>query len=57
MAGHGIPNDLMQNFDPIAIIVLVPILDRIIYPLMHKVGIRFLPITRITVGFVVPTFG
>ncbi|EKG19705.1 Oligopeptide transporter [Macrophomina phaseolina MS6] len=51
MQGHGIPNDLMQNFDPIAIIVFVPILDRIVYPLMRKAKINFPPINRITLGF------
>lgn len=50
MAGHGIPNDLMQNFDPIAIIVLIPILDRAVYPALNKLHIRFLPISRITLG-------
>ena len=57
MNGHGIPNDLMQNFDPIAIIVLIPILDRFIYPAMQKMHIRFLPISRITLGFVVAALG
>ncbi|EOD42946.1 Oligopeptide transporter [Neofusicoccum parvum] len=51
MQGHGIPNDLMQNFDPIAIIVFVPILDRLVYPLMRKAHINFPPINRITLGF------
>lgn len=51
MQGHGIPNDLMQNFDPIAIIVFVPILDRFVYPLMRKAHINFPPINRITLGF------
>jgi proton-dependent oligopeptide transporter, POT family len=51
MQGHGIPNDLMQNFDPISIIVAIPILDRLIYPLLQKLHIQFRPITRITVGF------
>ena len=27
MDGHGIPNDLMQNFDPISIIVFFPLLE------------------------------
>jgi POT family proton-dependent oligopeptide transporter len=53
MEGHGIPNDLMQNFDPIAIIILIPILDRTLYPLLQKLRIPFLPITRITLGFIV----
>lgn len=53
MEHHGIPNDLMQNFDPIAIIVFIPILDRIVYPILQKLNIPFRPITRISLGFVV----
>lgn len=52
MALHGIPNDLMQNIDPIAIILFIPILDLGVYPALRKVGIKFLPITRIFMGFV-----
>ena len=51
MTGHGIPNDLMQNFDPIAIIVFVPLIDRVIYPALRKAHIPFKPISRITFGF------
>jgi POT family proton-dependent oligopeptide transporter len=53
MAGHGIPNDLMQNFDPIAILFFAPILDRLIYPMLQKYHIPFRPITRIACGFFV----
>ncbi|EAW10971.1 peptide MFS transporter [Aspergillus clavatus NRRL 1] len=53
MQGHGIPNDLMQNFDPISIIVFIPILETFVYPLMRRMRIRFRPITRISLGFVV----
>ncbi|KAK2799593.1 hypothetical protein FQN50_008431 [Emmonsiellopsis sp. PD_5] len=56
MAGHGIPNNLMQNFDPIAILITLPILDRIVYPWLNKHHIQFLPITRITVGIFVCSF-
>ncbi|KAL7273533.1 peptide transporter ptr2 [Rhizina undulata] len=51
MQTHGIPNDIMQNIDPITIIIFIPICDRIIYPLLRHIGIPFKPITRITVGF------
>ncbi|KAK6508903.1 hypothetical protein TWF481_003671 [Arthrobotrys musiformis] len=57
METHGIPNDLMQNFDPIAIIVFVPILDRIIYPLLQRARIPFPPINRIALGFTVASLG
>lgn len=51
MEGHGIPNDLMQNFDPISILVFAPILDQLVYPLLQKMHINFRPITRISLGF------
>jgi POT family proton-dependent oligopeptide transporter len=51
MRGHGIPNDLMQNFDPIAILFFAPILDRLVYPMFQKYHIKFRPIARITFGF------
>lgn len=56
MNGHGIPNDLMQNFDPIAILFFAPIMDRLIYPLLQKHHIKFRPIARITFGFIVASF-
>ncbi|KAK3075689.1 peptide transporter ptr2 [Teratosphaeriaceae sp. CCFEE 6253] len=52
MNGHGMPNDLMQNFDPISIIVVIPILDRLVYPLLRKANIELKPIRRITIGFI-----
>ncbi|CAK3918662.1 probable PTR2-Di-and tripeptide permease [Lecanosticta acicola] len=52
MTGHGMPNDLMQNFDPISIIIFIPILDKLVYPLLRKWHIELRPIARITIGFV-----
>lgn len=51
MRSHGIPNDLMQNFDPIAIIVFLPLLDRFFFPALRKARIPFPPINRIVTGF------
>ncbi|KAF6822479.1 MFS peptide transporter [Colletotrichum plurivorum] len=51
MEGHGMPNDFMQNFDPISILIFTPVLDKIVYPLLRKVGIELKPIMRITIGF------
>jgi len=48
---HGIPNDIMQNIDPLTIILFIPVFDRLIYPALRKMGIPFRPITRITFGF------
>jgi POT family proton-dependent oligopeptide transporter len=51
MAGHGIPNDLMQNFDAISIIVFLPLVDQVLMPLLRKHKIPFPPINRIVTGF------
>ncbi|KAF2831161.1 PTR2-domain-containing protein [Ophiobolus disseminans] len=51
MAGHGIPNDLMQNFDAISIIVFLPLVDQVLMPFLRKRKIPFPPINRIVTGF------
>lgn len=51
MQGHGMPNDFMQNFDPLSILIFTPFLDRIVYPILRKAGIELRPIARITIGF------
>ena len=49
---HGIPNDIMQNIDPFALVFLLPIFDRLLYPGLRKIGVPFRPISRITWGFI-----
>ncbi|KAH6621968.1 peptide transporter PTR2-A [Boeremia exigua] len=56
MALHGVPNDLLANLDPIAIIILVPILDTFVYPFLRARGIRFTPLKKICAGFIVASF-
>lgn len=51
MEGHGMPNDFMQNFDSISILVFTPIIDRLVYPVLRRNGIELRPIMRITIGF------
>nr|AAZ32402.1 peptide transporter PTR2B [Hebeloma cylindrosporum] len=50
---NGTPNDLIQNLNPISIIIMIPIFDYIIYPFLRKRGINFTPIKRIYAGFLV----
>ncbi|KAF7441413.1 PTR2-domain-containing protein [Pyrenophora tritici-repentis] len=52
MALHGTPNDLLQNLDPIALIIFIPLLDFVIYPLLRKYKINFSPVLRMTAGFI-----
>ncbi|KAL2081631.1 hypothetical protein ACEWY4_023484 [Coilia grayii] len=42
--------DQMQTLNPILILTLVPITDRVIYPLIEKCGLNFSPLKRMTVG-------
>ncbi|KAF4120957.1 proton-dependent oligopeptide transporter, POT family, partial [Geosmithia morbida] len=51
MEGHGMPNDFMQNFDPVSILIFTPLLDRFLYPLLRRWGVELRPIARITIGF------
>lgn len=51
MVLNGVPNDLFNNFNPLTIIILIPILDNIIYPFLRKHHIDFKPVWRIAFGF------
>ncbi|XP_042665969.1 solute carrier family 15 member 1 [Centrocercus urophasianus] len=42
--------DQMQTVNPILIIIMVPIVDAVIYPLIQKCKINFTPLRKITVG-------
>jgi POT family proton-dependent oligopeptide transporter len=48
---HGVPNDIIQNLNPISIVIMIPIMDHVIYPLLRRFGIAFTPIKRMTLGF------
>jgi proton-dependent oligopeptide transporter, POT family len=41
---NGLPNDVMSNLDPFAIMIMIPICDLLIYPALRRARIRFTPI-------------
>lgn len=47
----NVPNDVIQNIDPFALIILIPIMDRIVYPGFRRIGFPLRPILRIALGF------
>ncbi|KAE8441308.1 hypothetical protein EG329_005538 [Mollisiaceae sp. DMI_Dod_QoI] len=47
----AVPNDIVSNFNPLFIILLIPIMDQFVYPSLRKAGFHFTPIKRITCGF------
>ncbi|KAL7916841.1 POT family domain-containing protein [Trichoderma velutinum] len=48
---HGLPNEFMSVIDPISVMVLIPIFDRIVYPFLRNRRIRTSPIQRIIAAF------
>ncbi|XP_051475954.1 solute carrier family 15 member 1 [Apus apus] len=42
--------DQMQTVNPILIIIMVPVVDAVIYPLIRKCRINFTPLRKMTVG-------
>ena len=53
---HGAPNDLINNIDPIALVIFIPITDLFLYPGLERLGIRFTPLKRIAWGFFLGAF-
>jgi len=47
----AVPNDIVSNLNPISIIIFIPIMDRVIYPGLRKLGFNYTPIKRIATGF------
>ncbi|KAI9268786.1 POT family-domain-containing protein [Sporodiniella umbellata] len=47
----NVPNDIMQNIDPLVLIITIPIMDRIVYPGFRRLGFPMRPIFRISLGF------
>ncbi|XP_062904477.1 solute carrier family 15 member 1-like isoform X1 [Mobula hypostoma] len=48
--GIDIQPDQMQTVNPILILILVPVVDTIVYPLIAKCKLNFTPLRRMTVG-------
>ncbi|KZT57988.1 hypothetical protein CALCODRAFT_482692 [Calocera cornea HHB12733] len=53
MSTYGVPNDVINNTNPIALMVLIPVFDAYIYPALRRRGYAFTPLKRIFAGFMV----
>ncbi|TCD69601.1 hypothetical protein EIP91_007023 [Steccherinum ochraceum] len=51
MVVNGVPNDVLSNLDPLALIIFIPICDMLIYPALRRANINFSPIKKIAFGF------
>ncbi|CAG8960596.1 hypothetical protein HYFRA_00013420 [Hymenoscyphus fraxineus] len=50
LSTKGVPNDVIGNFNSLSIIIMAPILNYGLYPLLRNRKIHFGPIARITFG-------
>lgn len=57
MDTNGLPNDLLDNLNSVSIVLMVPIMNHVIYPLLRRRGIKWGPISRMTFGFALGTIG
>ncbi|KAE8452712.1 hypothetical protein EG329_013971 [Mollisiaceae sp. DMI_Dod_QoI] len=54
---NGVPNDVINNINSLSIIVMAPILNYGLYPLLRRKNIHFGPIARITFGLFLSSVG
>ncbi|GAA5841611.1 hypothetical protein JCM9279_000706 [Rhodotorula babjevae] len=52
MNTHGLPNDVLSNLDPFALLILIPLMDLFVYPALRRAGINFSPVKKIFAGFI-----
>lgn len=50
MTLNGVPNDVVNNLDPFALILFIPICDSFLYPGLRKMGVRFTAIRKVTMA-------
>jgi dipeptide/tripeptide permease len=53
----GAPNDVIGNFNSLSIIVMAPVLNYGLYPLLRRKNIHFGPIARVTFGLFLSSVG
>ncbi|KAJ4302284.1 hypothetical protein N0V88_002427 [Collariella sp. IMI 366227] len=49
----GVPNDVLTNLNPFALIIMIPLLDLFVYPFLRKMRMNPTPLKRIAVGYFV----
>lgn len=57
LKADGVPNDVMNNFNSLIIIISIPIMNYGVYPWLRQKRIKFGAVAQITVGFAIATLG
>ncbi|KAF2268731.1 PTR2-domain-containing protein [Lojkania enalia] len=48
---NGVPNDVVNNLNPFALIIFIPVFDKFIYPSIAHLGLNFTPLKKVHAGF------
>lgn len=51
MQVNGLPNEVVSNLDPFALVILIPLFDLFLYPALRKLGFNLTPLKKIALGF------
>ncbi|KAH0287097.1 MFS general substrate transporter [Aureobasidium namibiae CBS 147.97] len=54
---NGVPNDVISNFNSLSIILMAPVLNYGLYPMLRHFHIRYGPVARMTTGLALSTLG
>ncbi|KAH8684418.1 putative peptide transporter PTR2 [Tricladium varicosporioides] len=54
---NGVPNDVINNFNPLVIILGIPLFNYGLYPMLRKYKIHFGPIARMFTGMMICSIG
>lgn len=57
LTSNGVPNDFLQNFNSILIIIAAPVLNYLFYPMLRKWHVKYGPVARITTGLFLAAIG
>ena len=57
MTLNGVPNEIPQNLDPLAIIIFVPVFEYGLYPALRRMGFKFTALKKVFTGFMFVSAG
>ncbi|CAK7245987.1 MAG: hypothetical protein STHCBS139747_007608 [Sporothrix thermara] len=49
----GVPNDALLSMEPVALVLLIVVLNECVYPLLRRCRVAFSPIKKITAGYAI----
>ncbi|PYH97916.1 oligopeptide transporter [Aspergillus ellipticus CBS 707.79] len=57
METHGIPNDMLPVINSVTVVIALPLVNKFVYPALHRRGISTPPLRRVALGFLLEALG